>query len=220
MSMEPTKDEAPKKEPASESANEPPPKRSRAREKVAAEARVVHSYDDIEEYDNALPNWWLYTLFSTMVFALGYFFWYQVLRAGPNQWQSYEASRVEDRRREAERARRLGAMNDDALRALARDSATVAQGREAYNTNCAACHRADGGGQIGPNLTDNQWLHGGEPVRIFRTVSEGVAARGMPAWGAPLGQDRTMAVVAYLLTMRNTNVANGKAPQGDVYAGN
>jgi cytochrome c oxidase cbb3-type subunit 3 len=155
-----------------------------------------------------------------MVFALGYYFWYEVLHAGPSQQQSYEASRVEDRRRDAERARRMGAMNDDGLRTLSHDAATVEQGRALYAQNCAACHRADGGGQIGPNLTDNQWIHGGAPLRVFRTVNEGVAAKGMPAWGAQLGPDRTMSVVAYLLTLRNTNVAGGKAPQGDVYAGN
>lgn len=195
-------------------------KRGRAVEMAGTEARVVHSYDDIEEYDNELPNWWLYTLFGAMVFALGYYFWYEVLHAGPSQQQSYEASRVEDRRRDAERARRLGAMNDDGLRTLSHDAATVEAGRALYAQNCVACHRADGGGLIGPNLTDNQWIHGGAPLRVFRTVSEGVAAKGMPAWGAQLGPDRTMSVVAYLLTLRNTNVASGKAPQGDVYAGN
>lgn len=195
-------------------------KRGRAVDKAGSETRVVHTYDDIEEYDNELPNWWLYTLFGAMVFALGYFFWYEVLHAGPSQQQTYEASRVEDRRREAERARRMGAMNDEGLRTLSHDAATVEQGRALFTQNCAACHRADGGGQIGPNLTDNQWIHGGTPLRVFRTVSEGIAAKGMPAWGAQLGPDRTMSVVAYLLTLRNTNVAGGKAPQGDVYAGN
>lgn len=194
--------------------------RGRAAQEVGAEAHVVHSYDDIEEYDNELPNWWLYTLFGTIVFGLGYFFWYQVLRAGPSIQQNYEASRVEDRRRDAERARRMGAMNDEGLRTLSHDATTVAQGLAIYTANCVACHRADGGGLIGPNLTDNQWIHGGEPVRIFRTVSEGVAAKGMPAWGAQLGPDRTLSVVAYILTLRNTNAAGGKAPQGDVYAGN
>lgn len=218
MSAETQQDDAPAPE-----APSPPPqraKRGRALDKAAAEAHVVHTYDDIEEYDNELPNWWLYTLYGAMVFALGYFFWYEVLHAGPNQQQSYEASRVEDRRRDAERARRMGAMNDDGLRTLSHDAATVAQGRTLFTQNCVACHRADGGGLIGPNLTDNQWIHGGEPVRIFRVVSEGVVTKGMPAWGAQLGADRTLSVVAYLLTLRNTNVAGGKAPQGDVYAGN
>lgn len=193
--------------------------RGRAAEQAGSEARVVHTYDDIEEYDNELPNWWLYTLFGAMVFSIGYFFWYEVLRAGPSQQQSYEASRVEDRRRDAERARRMGSMSADSLRTLSRDTSTVAQGRELYNQNCVACHRADGGGLIGPNLTDNRWVHGGDALRILRTVSEGVAAKGMPAWGAQLGPDRTLSVVAYLLTLRNTNAAGGKAPEGEVYAG-
>ena len=78
-----------------------------------------------------------------------------------------------------------------------------------------SCHLATGGGSIGPNLTDNAWLHGGRPTQMYRTVLEGVAARGMPAWGAQLGEAKVQAAVAYLLTLRNTIVAGGKAPQGE-----
>lgn len=179
--------------------------------------KVVHRYDDIEEFDNHLPNWWLITLYGAVVFAIGYWFHYEVFHSGPSSRESYEQSVAADRRHAAEMARRAGAMTDDALVTLSHDPATVATGRQIFTTNCVACHGANAGGIIGPNLTDNAWLHGGRPTQIFHTVMEGVPARGMVAWGPQLGDERVQSVVAYVLTLRNTNVAGGKAPQGDVF---
>ncbi len=181
------------------------------------EDKVVHRYDDIEEFDNHLPNWWLVTLYGAVIFAIGYWFHYEVFHSGPSSTESYEQSVAADRRAAAERARRTGAMTDEALVTLSHDPATVAAGRQIYTTNCVACHGANAGGIIGPNLTDNAWLHGGRATQIFRTVMEGVPARGMVAWGPQLGDERVQSVVAYVLTLRNTNVAGGKAAQGDVF---
>lgn len=182
----------------------------------ASDPRVVHRYDDIEEYDSHLPNWWLYTLFGTIVFALGYYFYYSVLHVGPGSMAAFDQSMAADRRAAADRARSSGSMTDDALRTLARDSATVAEGRTVFMTTCVACHGPSGGGTIGPNLTDRAWLHGGAPTAIYHTVMEGVPAKGMPAWGAQLGAHRVEAAVAYVLTLRNTNAAGGKPAQGEV----
>jgi cytochrome c oxidase cbb3-type subunit 3 len=184
----------------------------------AYEDKVVHRYDDIEEFDNHLPNWWLFTLYAAVVFAIGYWFHYEVLHSGPTTMESYEQSVAADRRAAADRARRAGAMTDDALVTLSHDQATVAAGQQIFTTNCVACHGANAGGVIGPNLTDRAWLHGGRPTQIFRTVLDGVPAKGMVAWGPQLGDERVQSVVAYVLTLRNTNVAGGKAPQGDVVA--
>ncbi len=186
--------------------------------KSGYEDKVVHRYDDIEEFDNHLPNWWLFTLYGAVVFAIGYWFHYQVLHSGPSTQESYEQSVAADRRAAADRARRAGAMTDDALNTLSHDPATVAAGRALFQTNCVACHTANGGGNIGPNLTDNAWIHGGRATQIYRTVLEGVPAKGMVAWGPQLGDERVQSVVAYVLTLRNTNVPGGKAPQGDVMA--
>ncbi len=180
---------------------------------------VVHTVDGIEECDNELPNWWLFTLYAAMVFALGYYFYYEVLHSGPDQAEAYQQSVASDRAAAASRARSLGAVTPAVLETLARDPATVREGQAVFATTCVACHGANGGGTIGPNLTDAAWLHGASPTDILRTVSEGVAARGMPAWGAPLGADRVKSVVAYLLTLRDTNVAGGKAPQGATLPG-
>lgn len=180
------------------------------------EDKVVHAYDDIQEYDNHLPRWWLYTLYGAVVFALGYWFHYHVFHTGPSSMEAFDQSMAADRRAAAERARHAGAMTDDGLRTLSQDSATVHEGQTVFQQNCVACHLATGGGSIGPNLTDNAWINGGRATQIFHTVTEGVPARGMPAWGAQLGERKVQAVVAYVLTLRNTNVAGGKAPQGDV----
>ena len=173
--------------------------------------KVVHEVDGIQEYDNRLPNWWLYTLFGSIVFALGYWFTFHVFKAS-------ELPQAQWRREMAEIAERSGQKvhaTSDELVALSRDPQIVADGKTVFTSTCAPCHRADGGGNIGPNLTDEFWLHGGAPEKIWETVEDGYTQKGMPAWGPQLGEDRVRAVVAYVLTMRNTHVPGGKPPQGE-----
>lgn len=184
------------------------PKKS---EPQSGEDRVIHEVDGIQEYDNQLPNWWLATLFISIVFAVGYFYVYHQgqLTDLPNAAYQKESERLA-----AEEAKRTGVVTSAALLSLSRDGTKVSEGKSAFESTCAACHRADGGGNIGPNLTDGFWLHGGSPENIYTTISKGVADKGMAAWGPQLGSDRVQAVTAYILTLRGTNVAGGKAPQG------
>ncbi len=176
--------------------------------------RVIHAYDGIEEYDNDLPNWWLAALFATVVFAFGYWYWCQVFAVAETPRQTLHREMQAVYAAEAARMRARGAVTPAMLLAMSRDDATVRQGAGVFAGSCVACHGANGGGGIGPNLTDAAWLHGGAPDRVYRTVTEGVTAKGMPAWGPQLGADRVLAVTAYLMTLRNTNVPGGKAPQG------
>jgi cytochrome c oxidase cbb3-type subunit 3 len=175
----------------------------------------THVYDDdIVEEDGKLPLWWQLTLYGAIAFAFVY--WYgRRLRAIDSPAQVYASEVALQRAAEAERAR-SSPVSDDMLATLARDPSTVAQGKEVFATTCAPCHRADGGGNIGPNLTDAYWLHGGRPTNVYRTASEGVPAKGMPAWGPQLGDQRVQNVVAFVLSLKNTNVPAGKAPQGEV----
>jgi cytochrome c oxidase cbb3-type subunit 3 len=172
--------------------------------------QVVHEYDGIQEYDNRLPNWWLYTLFGTIVFAGWYWLHFETFKIGASPDAAY---RAEVAAAEAEKAKT--AVTPDQLVALAKDGAVVKAGQEVFMSTCVACHGPNAGGTIGPNLTDAFWLHGGAPDKIYGTVRDGFAAKGMPAWGPQLGEQKIRSVVAYVLTLRNTNVAGGKPPQGE-----
>jgi cytochrome c oxidase cbb3-type subunit 3 len=174
-------------------------------------AATVHVYDDIVEEDNRLPRWWLWTLYGAVAFAAVYWFGDQELRAWRSPGELYQDQMIAFRLAEASRG---GGMSPDALLALSRQPATVAGGRDVFSSTCAPCHRADGGGNIGPNLTDDFWLHGSAPDKIWKTVHDGVPSKGMAAWAPVLGETRVASAVAYVLTLRNTNVPNGKAPQG------
>ncbi len=173
---------------------------------------AVHVYDDIVEEDNKLPRWWLWILYGTTLFAAVYWYGDQQVKAWGSPREKYEDQMIAIRLAEASRG---GSMTPGALLALARQPATVADGKTTFTTTCAACHRADGGGGIGPNLTDAFWLHGGAPDAIWKTVHDGVDGKGMAAWGPVLGEARVASVVAYVLTLKNTNVSDGKPPQGD-----
>jgi cytochrome c oxidase cbb3-type subunit 3 len=169
--------------------------------------RVVHEIDGIEEYDNQLPRWWLYSLYLTMVFAAGYWFVYHSGGFADQPLQIYQAELQK-------KAKSTGTVSPELLAALANDPAVVEKGKQVFTSTCVACHRNDGGGSVGPNLTDDYWLHGGTPDKIFKTVSEGVPDKGMPSWKPQLGDERVQAVTAYVLTLKGKNVPGGKPPQG------
>jgi cytochrome c oxidase cbb3-type subunit 3 len=177
--------------------------------------RVIHEVDGIEEYDNKLPNWWLYTLYGAIVFSVAYWFHYHVGGFGDLPPAAYQAEMDRAAAAEAARVKAAGVITPETLATLSRDKQTVSQGQQVFVSTCAPCHRQDGGGNVGPNLTDEYWLHGGAPDKIYKTITEGVPAKGMPAWGPQLGADRVQAVTAYVLTLRGSNVSNGKAPQGE-----
>lgn len=181
---------------------------------TSTENKVIHEIDGIEEYDNKLPNWWLYTLFGSIVFAFGYWFVYQTAGIGKLPKAEYEAELDRVAAAQAGNAK-LVPITAEALSALAKDRGAVARGKQVFGSTCVACHRADGGGVVGPNLTDEFWLHGGAADKIYKSVSEGVPDKGMPAWGKQLGPEKIQAVTAYLLTLRGTNVPGGKAAQGE-----
>jgi cytochrome c oxidase cbb3-type subunit 3 len=175
----------------------------------------VHVYDGIVEHDNKLPLWWQLTLYGAIVFAFVYWFGRR-FDAIASPAEAYASDVAADRARDAERARARGTVDDAMLATLARDPATVAQGKAIFVSTCATCHKTDAGGNIGPNLTDAYWIHGGKPKDIYTTVMTGVAAKGMPTWEPVLGELRVEAVVAYVLSIQNTNVPGGKSPQGDL----
>jgi cytochrome c oxidase cbb3-type subunit 3 len=177
------------------------------------ERLLEHTYDGIQEYDNPLPRWWVYMFWATIVFSILY-----VLNViprigiGPGRIANYEAAVA------AARAAHPPPTESSAeqLAALAADPKALASGKAVFTANCVSCHKADGGGLIGPNLTDNAWIHGGTLADIRRTVTEGVLAKGMPPWGKLLKPDQVDAVVVYVASLEGTNPPGAKAPEGTV----
>jgi len=172
-----------------------------------------HEYDGIQEYDNPMPRWWLATFWVTIIFSIIYVLNVPGVGIGKGRIADYEA----DMAKAAELAAKndpLAGLTDEQLLAAAADPAQRALGSTTFTAMCASCHLADGGGLIGPNLTDGYWINGGTPIEIINTISNGVAAKGMPAWGKILKPDQLKAVTGYVLALKGTTPKTPKAPQG------
>lgn len=176
-----------------------------------------HEYDGIQEFDNRLPNWWLWTLYGSIAFAVGYWLVFHTWRFGalPQEAYAHEMSLAA----EAQLARMEGReLTDESLVLVSQIPERVEAGHAVFSQFCVACHRADASGDVGPNLTDAYWLHGGRPLEIHNTVTNGVPDKGMVAWRDQLGPRRIEDVVSYVLTLRGKNLP-GKAPQGVTASG-
>ncbi len=174
-----------------------------------------HVFDGIEEFDNKLPNWWMWLMYSSIVFALLYWIVFHTLEVRPLPREKFAQEMLEAQEAELARMEKAGVSNES-LMLMVDIPAKMEEGRELWVKHCVACHLDDGRGLVGPNMTDNYWIHGCEPMDHLKVVYEGVAAKGMPAWLNQLGPSRSQAVVAYLQTLRGTNVEGGKAPEGEL----
>jgi cytochrome c oxidase cbb3-type subunit 3 len=173
-----------------------------------------HEYDGIREFDNRLPNWWLWTLYGAIVFGVGYWLFFQTWGWGDLSYEAYTEEVA--RAAEAQLARMEGQeLTNETFRLMAAVPANVERGKQIFQQFCVACHLPDGSGSVGPNLTDNYWLHGAQPLDIYDTVTNGVPDKGMAAWGRQLGPTRVQSVVTYVLTIKGKNLP-GKEPQGEL----
>ncbi|MCP4291536.1 MAG: c-type cytochrome [bacterium] len=178
-----------------------------------ADTVMEHEYDGIQEFDNKLPNWWLWIMWGSMVFGLLYWLVFHTLEIRDLPKGDFETEmRLAD---EAMFERmKNNPVTNESLMALVEMPAKVTEGREMFVKFCVACHLDDGRGLVGPNLTDNAWIHGCEPMNLYDIVSKGVAAKGMPSWINQLGPGGVQTVTAYVMTIRNSNI-KGKSPEGD-----
>jgi cytochrome c oxidase cbb3-type subunit III len=172
---------------------------------------IEHNYDGIQEYDNPLPRWWVYLFYATILFSVLYYFNVPGIGIGKGRLANYEADVAAWK---AAHPQDQGNATPEQLAAMATDGSKIAAGKAVFTTNCVSCHRADAGGMIGPNLTDEFWIHGGTLAEIHKTITEGVLAKGMPNWGKILKPDQVSAVTVYVASLKGTNPANPKAPEG------
>ena len=173
-----------------------------------------HSYDGITEYDNPLPTWWLWTFLITIIFGFIYYLHYEV-GGGPSLKQELAAAMEEIDQQKAHAPQ--VEETESSLEASMKGDAVLALGATTFSTKCAACHGPQLQGLIGPNLTDHYWIHGkGTRLDIVKVIREGVGDKGMPSWAALLKKEEIYGVAAYILSKKDSNPPNPKAPQGDL----
>lgn len=172
-----------------------------------------HVYDnDIHEYDNPIPVWFAWLFYLTILWAIGYATYFLV---GPGKHLSDALDQEMQAAKFAQTAQAPAqGPSDDELNAKIKDANVQAQGKTVFAQKCVSCHGAKGQGAIGPNLTDEYWIHGGSPSQIFKVITEGVSANGMPPWGPIIVESERVALVAFIKNLPHVAPPEGKAPQG------
>ena len=185
---------------------------------IAKEAEVTtdHEYDGIKELDNRLPPWWLYGFYATIVFGAIYLVRFYFLDM-PTQAEEFQADMQKAREEVQVYLASLDNLIDENNVTLAEATADLNAGKAIFEQNCAVCHAADGGGGVGPNFTDQYWLHGGDMPSIFKTIKYGVPSKGMISWETQLSPKKMQQVASYIYMMEGTTAASPKDPQGELF---
>lgn len=181
------------------------------------ELMLNHDYDGIRELDNVLPPWWVYLFYGCIIFSVIYLVRFEIMGA-PDQETELKNEMAQAKIEVAEYMKTAPDMMDEKSVTLLTDAAALAEGKTIFTDNCVACHRADAGGSIGPNLTDEQWILGGGIKNIFHTITNGGRdGKGMISWKATLKPKQIQAVASYIISLKGTNPVAPKAPEGDVW---
>lgn len=177
-----------------------------------------HDYDGIKELDNNLPPWWVYLFYICVVFGVIYFARYEMF-GGDDQEMELKKEMAQAKIDVDEYLKTAPDLMDEKTVVLLTDKENLDAGKEIFTTNCAACHRADGGGQIGPNLTDDRWILGGGIKNLFHTITNGGRdGKGMIAWKGTLKPKEIQKVASYILSLQGSNPKDPKESEGEVWA--
>ncbi|GAA4767887.1 MULTISPECIES: cbb3-type cytochrome c oxidase N-terminal domain-containing protein [Flavobacterium] len=188
--------------------------------KVEEEGELLlhHNYDGIQELDNVLPPWWVYLFYATIAFSFIYLVRFHVL-GHDNQKAEFDKEMAEAKIQVEEYKKTAPDLMDKEKVTLLTDAESINAGKAIFQTNCIACHKADGGGAIGPNLTDKNWINGGGIKNVFNTIMEGGrAGKGMIAWKDQIKPTEIQKVASYVLSLQGTNPAGAKEPEGEIWA--
>lgn len=187
---------------------------------IKDEAAILtdHDYDGIRELDNALPPWWKYGFYLTIVWGFGYLVYYHAGGNGPSSLQEYKTQLADAEKEMEEYRKNAKNLVDETTVVLLTGSDDLKAGSAIFSANCVSCHGASAEGKIGPNLTDQYWKHGGDIKDLFKTVKLGVTGTGMKSWKTDLSAMQMAQVASYILSLQGTNPANAKAPEGTLFA--
>ncbi|HSN48875.1 MAG TPA: cbb3-type cytochrome c oxidase N-terminal domain-containing protein [Flavobacterium sp.] len=181
------------------------------------ELLLEHDYDGIKELDNNLPPWWVYLFYACIIFSVVYMVRFEIMGAD-NQEMELKKEMAQAQIDIAEYKKTAPDLMDENTVTLLTDPADLAAGKAIYTANCVACHRPDGGGQIGPNLTDEQWILGGGIKNVFHTlVNGGRDGKGMISWKGTLKPKQMQEVASYVLSLKGSNPKDPKAPEGEIW---
>jgi len=176
---------------------------------------LEHSYDGIAELDNPTPPWFMGLFYGTIGVAVVYMLVFHVFKVGDLQLKEYtDEVAIAEVAREAYIAKVAGNINENTV-AYVKDTKALDEGKGLYTQHCVACHGAEGQGGVGPNLTDDYWLHGNTIKNVYRTISEGVTEKGMLSWKRQLNPLQMQQVASYVLSLHGSSPPNPKEPQGE-----
>jgi cytochrome c oxidase cbb3-type subunit 3 len=181
-----------------------------------ADLLLDHDYDGIKELDNALPPWWKYGFYITIVVAVLYLLKFEVWHTGMNPTEEYNTE-MTTAKIETEAYLASAKENVDENSVTELDVAGIAAGKAIFAKTCVPCHLAEGQGIVGPNLTDEYWIHGGSIKDIFKTIKYGYPDKGMQSWQSTYSPVQIQQLASYIRSLKGTNPPNPKAPQGDLY---
>ena len=175
-----------------------------------------HIADGIKEYDNPLPAWWVWLFIGCIIFGIIYQAYYHA--GGGTSLQDELRNNMTFKAKASRTGAEAGGLppepSEDGMIKGLQDKAVIAAGKDHFSSYCAACHQADMGGLIGPNLVDGFWLHGCRPNEVYRVIDKGVPEKGMAAWGPILGQQKIIEVMAYIYSMQGSQPLKPKEKQG------
>jgi len=176
-----------------------------------------HDYDGIHELDNSLPPWWKYGFYLTIVFACIYLYRFHVSGTGPSSHDEYVAEMKQaEEDKAAYLAKTAGNIDENNVTPLTA-AADIAAGQQIFQSTCFACHAKDGGGGVGPNLTDDYWLHGGSLKDVFKSIKYGWQDKGMKSWKDDFSPKQIAQLASYVKSLHGTRPAAPKDKQGDLY---
>ncbi len=181
------------------------------------EVLLDHNYDGIQELDNSLPPWWKYGFYLTIVVGVIYIYRFHFSHDGLSQQEEYLAEMQQGEEDKAAYLAKSANNVDENTVVYLTDAASIAAGKEMYGKSCVACHLADGGGSVGPNLTDEYWLHGGGIKDIFKSLKYGWQEKGMKSWKDDYSPKQIQEIASFVKSLKGSKPSTPKEAQGDLY---